>query len=172
MSISMTNGRRAKQGREFRGRTAGVFRFVEYLFYIAVAGALSIVGAIIFGNAVYTFISGFQDEGVGSTVLALLDQLLLVFIVAELIHTLRAVINDRVLMAEPFLIVGIVASIRRLIVVTAEVPRFIGTEKFASLMLEIGILVGGVLALGFTVFLLRHTEHPEPRPSGESETTQ
>jgi uncharacterized membrane protein (DUF373 family) len=167
--MAVANGRRERQGREFRGRAAGTFRYVEYLFYIAVAGALSIVGAIIFGNAVYTFITGLEEEGVGSAVLTLLDQLLLVFIVAELIHTVRAVITDRVLMAEPFLIVGIVASIRRLIVVTAEVPRFIATDKFADLMLEIGILVGGILALGFTVFLLRHTEHPEPRPSGESD---
>jgi uncharacterized membrane protein (DUF373 family) len=148
---------------------AGVFRYAEYLFYIAVAGALAVVGAIIFGNAVYRFVGGFGEETLGSTVLELLDQLLLVFIVAELIHTVRAVIADRVLLSEPFLIVGIVASIRRLIVVTAEVPRFIGTEEFPSLMLEIAVLVGAVLALGFTVFLLRHTEHPEPRPSGDRE---
>jgi uncharacterized membrane protein (DUF373 family) len=157
------------QGREFRGRTAELFHYVEYFFYIAVAAALGIVGAIIFGHAVYTFVTGIEDEGLGSAVLQLLDQLLLVFIVAELIHTVRAVINDRVLISEPFLIVGIVASIRRLIVVTAEVPRFVGTDEFASLMLEIGVLVGAVLALGLTVFLLRHTEHPEPRPSGERE---
>jgi uncharacterized membrane protein (DUF373 family) len=114
------------QGREFRGRTAELFHYVEYFFYIAVAAALGIVGAIIFGHAVYTFVTGVEDEGVGSAVLQLLDQLLLVFIVAELIHTVRAVINDRVLISEPFLIVGIVASIRRLIVVTAEVPRVRG----------------------------------------------
>jgi len=160
---------RRGQGREFRSRTAGLFRYVEYLFYIAVAAALGIVGAIIFGHAMYTFVTGLEDEGVGTAVLQLLDQLLLVFIVAELIHTVRAVITDRVLLSEPFLIVGIVASIRRLIVVTAEVPRFVGTDDFASLMLEVGILVGAVLALGFTVFLLRHTEHPEPRPAGEQE---
>jgi uncharacterized membrane protein (DUF373 family) len=162
-------GRRSQQGQELRGRTAGLFRFVEYFFYIAVASALGVVGAIIFGHAVYTFVTGVEDEGVGTAVLQLLDQLLLVFIVAELIHTVRAVITDRVLLSEPFLIVGIVASIRRLIVVSAEVPRFVGTDKFASLMLEVGVLVGAVLALGFTVFLLRHTEHPEPRPSGEQE---
>ncbi len=158
---------RSGRGRDLRLRTAGLFRYVEYAFYIAVAGALAIVGAIIFGNAVVRFVSGLGDDSLGALVLELLDQLLLVFIVSELIHTVRSVITQRVLLTEPFLIVGVVAAIRRLIVVSAEVAEAVGTDRFGSLMLEIAVLVGAVLALGFTIFLLRHTEHPEPPPSDQ-----
>jgi uncharacterized membrane protein (DUF373 family) len=100
-------------------------------------------------------------------VLALLDGMLLVFIVTELIHTISAVVRQGVLLTEPFLIVGIVAVIRRLIVISAEAKDIAGTEEFGDLMLEIGLLTGSLVALGFVIFLLRHTTHSEPRPSYE-----
>jgi uncharacterized membrane protein (DUF373 family) len=97
-------------------------------------------------------------------ILGLLDGLILVFIVAELLHTLRAVIAEGVLTTEPFLVVGIVAIIRRLIVISAEASGVVGEKNFHDLMLEMGVLVGAVLALGLVIYLLRHTEHVEPRP--------
>jgi hypothetical protein len=58
-------------------------------------------------------------------ILQLLDGLLLVFILSELLHTVRATVEEDVLMIEPFLIIGVVATIRRLIVIGAEAPNFI-----------------------------------------------
>jgi uncharacterized membrane protein (DUF373 family) len=107
-------------------------------------------------------------------VLAFLDGLLLVFIIAELIHTVRAVIDENVLTTEPFLIVGIVAAIRRIIVITAEAKAQVGHPEFGQMMLEEGLLADTVVALGFTIYLLRHTTRTEPRPAhgpkGEDET--
>jgi hypothetical protein len=34
-------------------------------------------------------------------------------------------------------------------------------------MVEMGILIGVVVGLGVTIFLLRHTTHTEPRPAYE-----
>src|SRR6266487_414097 len=81
--------------------------------------------------------------------------LLLVFIFTELINTIRVVIARRALEVEPFLIVGIVAAIRRLIVVSAEAENLLGTSRFRDVMLEIGVLAGAALVLGTTVLLLR-----------------
>ena len=104
------------------------------------------------------------DHPFVEVILGLLDGLILVFIVTELLHTLRAVISDGVLTTEPFLVVGIVAIIRRLIVISAEAAGIVGEAKFDDLMLEMGVLVGAVLALGLVIYLLRHTEHVEPKP--------
>jgi uncharacterized membrane protein (DUF373 family) len=64
-------------------------------------------------------------------------------------------------------VVGIVAAIRRLVVVSAEAKDLFGKPDFGDAMLEIGVLTGTVLALGATIFMLRHTEHSEPRPTHE-----
>jgi hypothetical protein len=78
------------------------------------------------------------------------------------------VISDGVLTTEPFLVVGIVAVIRRLIVISAEASGVVGHDEFGDLMLEMGVLVGAVLVLGLVIYLLRHTEHVEPKPSSDA----
>jgi uncharacterized membrane protein (DUF373 family) len=160
---------RRESGRARRSHTAGAFRTLEHGFYIAIAVALAAAGAALFAYVLYDFIRTITDASFVQQILRLLDGLLLVFIVAELLHTVRAVIDENVLITEPFLIVGIVALIRRLIVISAEARDFIGGPSFGDLMLEMGILIGGILGLGAAIFLLRHTEHSEPRPAHEPE---
>jgi uncharacterized membrane protein (DUF373 family) len=118
-------------------------------------------------NVVYSFYQGMRAGDVETSVLSFLDGLLLVFIISEIIHTIRAVIDENVLSTEPFLIVGIVAAIRRLIVATAEAKEHLGQPAFLQVMLEVGVLAGSVVALGLTIYLLRHTTRPEPKPRHE-----
>ena len=122
---------------------------------MAVALALIAGGAILLGVVVYDFVRGLGHEPVVGLVLELLSGLLLVFIFTELVSTIRVVIARRKVVVEPFLIVGMVAAIRRLIVISAEAENLLGTAKFRDLMLEIGLLAGTVLLLGATVFALR-----------------
>jgi uncharacterized membrane protein (DUF373 family) len=153
--------------RRRRRRTAGVFHQVEQQYYVVIASALAVAGAVLFIHVVYRFVVDTLEQGVAGSILKFLEGLLLVFIVAELIHTVRAVIDENVLITEPFLIVGIVAAIRRIIVITAEAQDKVGKPGFSDLMLEMGLLVGAVLLLGGTIFLLRHTEKTEPLPAHE-----
>ena len=153
--------------RFLRDRTEKGFGFIEDLLYVLVATALSLAGIGLFGYAIYEFVTTVREDPFSAVILALLDTLLLVFIVTEIIHTIRVVIDEKILVSEPFLVVGIVAAIRRLVVVSAEAKDLFGKPTFGDAMLEIGVLTGTVLALGATIFMLRHTEHSEPKPSHE-----
>jgi len=150
-----------------RRMTAQVLRFAEHLFYVGVSVALAVAGLVFFGHVIHSFYSGLRAGNISGSVLSFLDGLLLVFIISEIIHTIRAVIDENILTTEPFLIVGIVAAIRRLIVATAEAKEHLGKPEFQAVMLEIGVLAGTVVALGLTIFLLRHTTRTEPVPSHE-----
>lgn len=153
--------------RFLRDRTEKGFGFVEDLLYVLVALALSLAGLGLFGYAIYEFVTTVTEDPFSAVILALLDTLLLVFIVTEIIHTIRVVIDEKILVSEPFLVVGVVAAIRRLVVVSAEAKDLFGKPTFGDAMLEIGVLTGTVLALGATIFMLRHTEHSEPKPTHE-----
>ena len=150
-----------------RDLTERFFGFVEDGLYVLIAAALAIGGAILFGYEVYSFATHLSDGVISTLILDLLDGLLLVFIITEIIHTIRVVIDEKVLVSEPFLVVGIVAAIRRLIVVSAEAKDLLGKPEFSDAMLEIGILTGTIIFLGTTIFLLRHTDKSEPRPAHE-----
>ena len=136
----------------------------EFLIDTVVALALIVGGTILLGVVLYDFV---RDLGQGPfivVVLELLSGLLLVFIFTELITTIRVVIARRRVVVEPFLIVGIVAAVRRLIVISAEAENLLGTAQFRDVMLEIAILAGTVLLLGATVLILRikRAEDAEP----------
>jgi uncharacterized membrane protein (DUF373 family) len=153
-----------------RRLTADGLRGIERILYGAVAVALIVAGAALFGWSVFDLVRKVKHHApFERAILDLLDSLLLVFIVTELLHTVRAVIAQNVLVAEPFLIVGIIAAIRRIIVITAEAPSKVGSSGFKDLLWEMGDLAAVVLVLGTIIFLLRHTSKSEPMPAHEPE---
>lgn len=164
MTQGKGGGSKGVATRKARSRTADGFRYIEQVFYVLVATALAAAGAGLFVYVVYSFFTGLGDSSFLTITLELLDGLLLVFITTELLHTVRAVIDESTLLTEPFLIVGMVAVIRRLILISAEAKELVGTPTFGDLMLEMGILTGVVVALGLTIFMMRHTDRTEPRP--------
>ena len=155
----------ADHRRRDRSGIAALLGYGEFLIDAAVALALTIGGVILLGVVVYDFLRDLGRAPFIDQVLELLSGLLLVFIFTELISTIRVVIARRRVEVEPFLIVGIVAAIRRLIVISAEAENLLGSAQFRDLMLEIGVLAGTVLVLGATVFLLRVARRGEDEPT-------
>jgi uncharacterized membrane protein (DUF373 family) len=91
--------------------------------------------------------------------LEVLDVLLLVFIVVELLFAVRTTVEKRELVAEPFLLVGIIASIKEIVVLSVEAAGVLGEgEEFRDRAIEIGLLGVLVVLLGLTSYLLRRKE--------------
>jgi uncharacterized membrane protein (DUF373 family) len=139
----------------------------EVVIDAAVAAALIVSGATLLGVVVYNFVRDLDRVPFVSNALALLSGLLLVFIFTELISTIRVVIARRRVEVEQFLIVGIVAAVRRLIVISAEAENLLGTGRFRDVMLEIGVLAATVLLLGATVLVLRLTRREGTEPTAD-----
>jgi hypothetical protein len=109
---------------------------------------------------------------VNSTVnygLLVLDQLLLVLMLVEILHTVRISIRSEELIMEPFLIVGLIASIRRVLVITMQAAKL--TEEghrspdsemaFRNGMIELGLLGFLILVLVLSIYFLRRTSSHE-----------
>ena len=99
----------------------------------------------------------------------MLDVLLLVFIVVELLFAVRTTVEKRELVAEPFLLVGIIASIKEIVVLSVEAAGVLGKgDEFRDRVIEIAVLGVLVVLLGVTSFLLRRKEREpdegEPAP--------
>jgi uncharacterized membrane protein (DUF373 family) len=98
-------------------------------------------------------------------ILRVLDQLLVVLMLVEILHTVRISIRSHTLVTEPFLVVGLIASIRRILVITLEAATLTkegrwsaeGANIFHASMIELGLLGVLVLILVFSITLLRRT---------------
>jgi hypothetical protein len=86
-----------------------------------------------------------------------LDALLLVLMIVELLHTIRLFIMEHALVPEPFLIVALIAGVRRVLILTTEASQYIQTkpEQFRMAMLEMGLLVVSFLVIAGAIFVLR-----------------
>jgi uncharacterized membrane protein (DUF373 family) len=92
-----------------------------------------------------------------------LDVILLVLMLIELAYTVMLSLRGSVLQAEPFLIVGLIAVIRRMLVITVgeHVPNGASVTSSAN---ELAILTGVVLALVASIYVLRLRPKHEPNP--------
>ena len=126
-----------------------------------VAGALALLV-----EAVISFTDSIGDDVVAAAT-ELLGVLLLVFVFVELLGAVRVTMRERRLVAEPFLLVGIIASIKEIVVVAgAENPEQEGWQQFGQAMIEVGALALVILVLAISSLLLRRREREPAEESG------
>ncbi|SDN60169.1 hypothetical protein SAMN05660199_00379 [Klenkia soli] len=134
-----------------------VLELAENVVYAGIALFLVVTALVLLvlaGKTTWALVTDLSE----TPVLELLDVLLLVFIVVELLFAVRTTVEKRELIAEPFLLVGIIASIKEIVVLSVEAAGTVGTAGFADRIVEIGVLGVLVLLLGITSLLLRRKE--------------
>jgi uncharacterized membrane protein (DUF373 family) len=124
---------------------------------LVAAACFILIGTV---DAIADAVSAGQDAAEISVVV--LDRILLTLIVAELVYTLRFVVQTHEIVAEPFLFIGLIAVVRRILIVTAEFERPAAGEELRNLLLELGLLGFLALALAAAVFLVRRSAQAAP----------
>ena len=116
------------------------------------ASALALLVTSAFG-----FVQSVLNGALAGRVVDLLDQILLVFMIVEILYTVQISFREHALIPEPFPIVGLIAGIRRVLVLTAEFGDLMtkGDATFHNAMLELGLLTVMVLALVWALVLVR-----------------
>jgi uncharacterized membrane protein (DUF373 family) len=147
-------GGRAAEGREWLARA---FTHVEDAVYLGLglllaAGAVALLVTSGFGFVRSVLAGAFADH-----VIELLDQVLLIFMIVEILYTVQVSFREHALVPEPFIVVGLIAVIRRVLVLTAEFGELLekGEHIFRNAMLELGLLTVMVIALVVALVLLR-----------------
>jgi uncharacterized membrane protein (DUF373 family) len=87
----------------------------------------------------------------------LLDRILLIIIFVEVLYTVQVSFRQHVLQPGPFLVVGLIAVTRRILVLTAELPKLIkeNSELFRNSMLELALLTVLIVALVLSIYFIR-----------------
>jgi uncharacterized membrane protein (DUF373 family) len=139
------------------------YLYAETALYAVVALALLVGAVALLVDTFATFAGDVVDEPV-SAATTMLGTLLLVFVFVELLAAVRATMRERRLVAEPFLLVGIIATIKEIVVTGASTPEEQSWEQLRDAMVEVGVLSGVVLVLAVAALLLRRRER-EPQES-------
>jgi uncharacterized membrane protein (DUF373 family) len=150
----------------YKRRGDRVLEICEDVVYVGIAVALFLTAAVLLWVAGQQLVS-LAAERSQNAAIEVLDALLLLFIVVELLYAVRMTVARRQLLAEPFLLVGIIASIKEIVVLSVKAAEAAGTgQKFTDQLMQVGVLGALVLALGLTAWLLRLKEREPEEAEG------
>jgi hypothetical protein len=144
-----------------------IFHFVEIVAYILL-GLLLAVGVVLgMSDTAILLMHTIEAKGTSDSLVISIDHLLFVLMVVEILHTVRVSFRSGTLVAEPFLVVGLIASIRRVLVITLESSQVTEYGKWTpdsqahlnASMLELLVLGGLILVMVFSIYLLRRGRH-------------
>ena len=141
-----------EERQRFADRVLGM---LEDAVYWAIAVVL-VAGSIALLVAQFNTMLRLRRTPADTVMLEVLDGLLLIFIFVELLYAVRACLRSHEIVAEPFLIVGILAGIKEIVVLSVEAATMLEQgPAFARAVVEIGVLGGVVLVLALAAFILR-----------------
>jgi uncharacterized membrane protein (DUF373 family) len=156
-----------------------IFQWVDNFIYALIA--LFLIAAALFTlYAVFdSLLHFFEDKDLRHAIVVVIDRIMLALMVIEILYTVRISLQHHKLTPEPFLVVALIALIRRILVISVESGYLItfNQEGFLNLLIEIavlGLLV--VLFVGSMLMLQRQklTYGREPEadlPSDEGDDT-
>ena len=133
------------------------FTLVEDVVYVGLGILLSASAVVLLGATAVSFVGEAMRSALPAAIVGLLDRLLLVLMVIELLYTVQVSFREHALVPEPFLIVGLVAATRRILVITAELTGLQDKPEsaFRYAMIELGLLTVMVLVLVVSLMMLR-----------------
>jgi len=137
-----------------------VFSYFEDLVYIGLGLLLAYSAAALLFTAFKALLHNAMEGAPVPAIIDLLDRSLLVLMIVELLYTVKVSFRDHALVPDPFLVVGLIAATRRILVVTAEFGQMMDKPEaaFHKAMIEVAVLTIMVLALVASLRLLRAQE--------------
>src|SRR6202171_3453689 len=140
-----------------------LFLRIELVVYVALGVLLSVTALLSLGSATLLLWEGMRDWRGTSAIFLIVDRLMFVLMLIEILHTVRGSVRSGALTPEPFLIIGLIASIRNVLVITLKssggtsvgVASIKGEMLFRSSIVELGVLGALISVFVVSIYLLR-----------------
>jgi len=142
---------------------SGLFVGAEHLVSIVIGVFLvlaAVMALVSVAQLMWDGLAHWQGSGI---VFGVVDRVLFVLMLVEILHTVRRSIESHELACEPFLIVGLIATVRRILVVTLQSSDSSAKAgappppPFAHSMIELGVLSGLTMVLIVSIWIARRS---------------
>jgi phosphate starvation-inducible membrane PsiE len=153
-------------GASARAVVARGFTYVEDVLYIGLGVLLAAAALVLLADGAVMFWRALVAAELPARVIELLDRILLILMIAEILYTVQVSLREHTLVPEPFLVVALIAAVRRVLIITAEFADLVdkGPEAFRNAMIELGLLTVMIVALVASLMVLRRRQTPAVAP--------
>lgn len=148
-----------------------VFRAAEIIVLVMIAVLLISLSVFLLIGSAVGLVGAVRNLDVVSQASNILDSVLLVMMTMEIVYTVTLQIQTRRLVPEPFLVIGTVAAVRRMLIVTtsaAQVPTR-DIEITRDILLELGVLSAIILVMVVSIYILRRAPPAPVTPDTDND---
>jgi uncharacterized membrane protein (DUF373 family) len=138
-----------------------VLQHAQALISVLIGLVLLLLAAVVLISGVVQFADSLDSHAPGGITAAaelLLDRALFVLILIEIVHTVVLSLQTHRLVAQPFVVVGLVAVIRRILLLLSSTAP-IDTTELGLLIAMVAVFVAGLIAV--SRFEVRREEHEQ-----------
>jgi len=137
-------------GAHFLGRA-------ESAVLVLIGVVLVVLAVLMLGGAIMSVFHAAAEGHIREEAIEILDSVLLVMMTMEIVYTVAISLEAHALVAEPFLIIGAIAAIRRMLVITATSTKDEHTapEVFRNTLMELGLLSLIVVTMALSIYILK-----------------
>lgn len=143
-------------------RALAAMSVIEDVIYAVIALFLIGSGALLLFGAGRDLVVNFDAANIHPVIVRVLDEVLLVFMVVELLHTVRITLRDHRLAAEPFLVVALIAGVRRILILTANTETLSSGPAFVVFWVQLLLLIVLVVAMVGALYIWRRAHPHDP----------
>lgn len=140
-------------------RAAKFMGQAESMVLVLIGVVLVVLAVLLLWTSASSMIDAVRENTIAHEAIEILNSVLLVMMTMEIVYTVAISLESHTLVAEPFLIIGTIAAIRRMLVITATSTE---TEHdpamFHNTLIELGLLAATVVALSGAIWILRHSK--------------
>lgn len=156
---SDNQGQQSRAGR-IRNGFALAFSRAEDIIYICLGILLAATALALLIYELVFFVNYIMSGTLSENIVFVLDRILLVIIFVEVLYTVQVSFRQHTLQPEPFLVVGLIAVTRRILVLTAELSKLAKETPtgFYNSMIELSLLTVLIVALVFSLRLVRRLD--------------
>jgi uncharacterized membrane protein (DUF373 family) len=138
-----TAGRAPSRSTRF---AAAILERAQDIVSIVTGTALILLSAALLAAAIYEFFRRLSGTGLATNATDLLDQVLLVLILVEIVHTVVLSLRAHALVPQPFIVVGLVAVIRKLLFVLGN-QQSISDQRLWIYIVMVAVFVTSLVAV-------------------------
>ena len=128
-----------------------------------IAIALVALAVLLLGSSIISLSYAAVNGQIRELAIDILGSILLVMMTMEIVYTVTLSLKTHSLKAEPFLVVGIIAAIRRMLLITAQSTQTFNPEVFRDTLLELALLAVIILVMAGAIFILRQRQEKEEK---------
>ena len=142
-----------------RSRAAAFLKQTESIVLFSIAIVLAILAILLLLSSVTALYTAVATGQLRDQAIDILNSTLLVMMIMEIVYTVTLSIESHKLVAEPFLIVGAIAAIRRMLVITAQSTSLeTNIPAFQNTLLELALLAVTIILIAWAIYILRTSQ--------------